>query len=388
MAQTYKKMNIDINAKPTDIVTAVQKDAQSRYLDISLLDNGLALNLTGHEVRIYGKKPDGTEFYNDGVITNATTGRCQFELTSQALSSVGIVEVQVLLFKDNTQILSTHPFTINVVKSLMSDGAIESSNEYGALVVLYQNLYEAYDLMTEMIQKIGVPEAIAKSLGLNTMFEVWDWLIDYMQKNSSAGLVDKVDAIKLNTDINNAINKAAGADGTFSRTAFEYNDIIPVSAPNVSKAHIICKFIAPVSGFYKYTAKRHYLSSGEKAYICRVITDPSKINLYVASTSGENYYINKNTDYMVSVLYGKSIGSTIDYKDETYAKGGAMSTLYDFFAGREVLVSSTFHTHYFSSSLNSLTDYFHAQKGEIVMFVGIPYDNTSKQNIYQQKITY
>lgn len=201
MAQTYKKMNIDINAKPTDIVTAVQKDAQSRYLDISLLDNGLALDLTGHEVRIYGKKPDGTEFYNDGVITNATTGRCQFELTSQALSAVGIVEVQVLLFKDNTQILSTHPFTINVVKSLMSDGAIESSNEYGALVVLYQNLYEAYDLMTEMIQKIGVPKAIAKSLGLNTMFEVWDWLIDYMRKNSSAGIVSKIDDIKAYTRV-------------------------------------------------------------------------------------------------------------------------------------------------------------------------------------------
>lgn len=207
MAQTYKKINLDMNTKPTDIVTAVQSDAKSRYLDITLSDKGIALNLTGHEVRIYGKKPDGKEFYNNGSITNATAGRCQFELTAQALAAVGIVEVQVLIFKDNTQILSSQAFHIYVVPSLMSNTAVESSNEYGALVVLFQNLYEAHDLMTEMVQKVGVPQAIAKSLGLNTMFQVWDWLIDYMQKNSTAGIVDKINSINTNTAINNTASK-------------------------------------------------------------------------------------------------------------------------------------------------------------------------------------
>lgn len=195
MAQVYKKINIDVNSKITDIVTAIQKDASSRYLDVVLWDSATLIDLTGHEVRIYGKKADGTEFYNNGEITNATGGRCQFELTSQALAVANDLEVQIVVFKDNTEILSTQPFTIHVVKSLLSDSSIESSNEYGALVVLYQNLYEAYDLMTEMVQKIGNAGDIAQGLNLNTMFEVWEWLITYMQENSTAGVVDIVNAI-------------------------------------------------------------------------------------------------------------------------------------------------------------------------------------------------
>ncbi|WMI81851.1 BppU family phage baseplate upper protein [Anaerotignum sp. MB30-C6] len=150
MAQVYNRLEVDVRTETIDIITAVQNDSNSRFLDVFLLDNGVPINLTGHEVRIYGKKADGTEIYNDGEITEETNGRCQFELTSQALAVAQDLEVQIILFKDNVEILSTQPFKIHVVKSLISSGSVESSNEYGALVVLYQNLYEAYDLMVEI----------------------------------------------------------------------------------------------------------------------------------------------------------------------------------------------------------------------------------------------
>lgn len=53
MAQVYKKLEIDVNKEVTSIITAVQNDAKSRYLDIVLLDGSTAINLTGHEVRIF-----------------------------------------------------------------------------------------------------------------------------------------------------------------------------------------------------------------------------------------------------------------------------------------------------------------------------------------------
>lgn len=155
MSKIYNKLEIEIQDKITDIITAVQEDSNSRYLDVVLLDDGLPLDLTGEEVRIYMKKPDGTEIFNNGEITDAENGRCQFLLTTQALAAVGVMDTQISVWKDNEEILTTQQFHIYVTESLRTNGSIESSNEYGALVVLFQNLYEAYDLMTDMIAQIG-----------------------------------------------------------------------------------------------------------------------------------------------------------------------------------------------------------------------------------------
>ena len=43
MAKTYNRLEIDVNKKPTDIITAVQADSNSRYLDVSLFNNGVPL---------------------------------------------------------------------------------------------------------------------------------------------------------------------------------------------------------------------------------------------------------------------------------------------------------------------------------------------------------
>ena len=81
------------------------------------------------------------EFFNDGEITEAARGRCQFLLSTQALAKEGELEAQVSIWKGTEEILSTQVFKINVTKKLRTNGSVESSNEYGALVVLFQNLY-------------------------------------------------------------------------------------------------------------------------------------------------------------------------------------------------------------------------------------------------------
>ena len=203
MAQVYNKLQIDVHKEVREMITAVQNDASSRFLDVVLLDNGTAINLTGHEVRIYGVKGDSTEFFNNGEITNATGGRCQFELTAQALAVAQDLNVQIIIYYNNVEILSTQPFKIHVVKSLISASAVESSNEYGALVVLYQNLYEAYDLMTTMVQNIGVPKEIAEQLSIETMWEAWEYLCNYVSED-------------LTTLLQNAINNNS-VDGVVQR---------------------------------------------------------------------------------------------------------------------------------------------------------------------------
>lgn len=182
MAKTYNRMRIDVNTKPADIITEVQADSNSRYLDVFLYDGGVPIDLTGHEVRIYMRKPENSgEIWNNGEITEPTNGRCQFLLTTQALEKTGYLKTQISIWKNNEEILSTQIFDIKITENLRTEGSIESSNEYGALVVLFQNLYEAYDLMTEMVQNIGTPDGVAAQYDLSTMWQAWEFLVAYMK---------------------------------------------------------------------------------------------------------------------------------------------------------------------------------------------------------------
>lgn len=173
MAETYNRLNLDVNVKPCSIVTAVQKDSDSRYLDVFLYNNGVPVDLTGHEVRIYMRKPEnGGEIFNGGEITEPENGRCQFLLTTAALEKTGHMQTQVSIWKDNREILSTQIFEIFVTESLRTTGSIEGSNEYGALVVLFQNLYESMDLMTDMVQNFGTAGAVAAGIPAGTFWQM------------------------------------------------------------------------------------------------------------------------------------------------------------------------------------------------------------------------
>lgn len=207
--KTFYRIYADTRNENTGKIVAKQNDTKTRYLDITVTDNGIPVDLTGCEVRIYGRKKDGTEFYNDGTLQDATKGRCLFEATTQMLSYAGHnVNCEVVVFKDNEQILSTMPFDIFVVESLMGASAIESSNEYGALVVLFQNLYEAHDLMTTMVQNIGNPSDIAEQYNLATMWQAWEFLTDYMKTD----LTQMIEQALANASVQGVLDKIGSAE--------------------------------------------------------------------------------------------------------------------------------------------------------------------------------
>lgn len=201
MAQTYNKLKIDIKEPVTDIITAKQNDSNSRFLDVYLYDGGVPIDLTGHEVRIYMLKADGTEVFNNGEITNATAGRCQFELTDQALGAYGKLLCEFSIWYDNVQILTSPTFDIFVVKNLRTNGSIESSNEYGALVVLYQNLYEAFDLITTMVEQFGEPGEVADAASIETFWQMLEYLYGVNEAAlQNASVSEVLDRIGQSTD--------------------------------------------------------------------------------------------------------------------------------------------------------------------------------------------
>ncbi len=181
MAKTYNTLTIEVKEDITDIITAKQDDTQSRYLDVILQDDGQPINLTGQEVRIYGRKKDKTEFFNDGTITDAAKGRCQFELTNQALAVVGDVEVEISIWQNNQRILTTQTFKVFVVPKIRNDNAIESSNEFGALVVLFQKLY---DFWLDIEKTLGKPNDIGGTETTGTVMAKLNQLLTDMAQQS------------------------------------------------------------------------------------------------------------------------------------------------------------------------------------------------------------
>lgn len=171
MAKTYTKLNIEIDQPITDKIVAVQEDARSRYLDVQLYDDGMYVDLTGQKVRIYMIKPDGTHIMNDGEVKDPTSGRCQFALTTQTLAACGILETQIKVFtEEETEVLSTQVFRIFVTRTLLTNETIESTNEYGSLVILFQNVYEALVLMGEMVENFGKPGKVAAGIPVETFW--------------------------------------------------------------------------------------------------------------------------------------------------------------------------------------------------------------------------
>ena len=204
MAETYNVLIIEVKEPIADIITAKQGDTNSRFLDVYLKDNGRPINLTGNEVKLYGKKQDGKVIFNNGTITDAVNGRCQFELTSQALAVAGNLELEISIWQNNEKTLTTQTFKVFVVPRVGNDRAIESSNEFGALVLLFQNLNDFIQDASHIIERIGITTDTG---GTNNAGTVMAKLNNLLTNWTNAR------AIKIDT-IDNAIGKTNDSGGT------------------------------------------------------------------------------------------------------------------------------------------------------------------------------
>ena len=297
MAKTYNKLNIEINQKVTDIITAVQDDTNSRYLDVQLFDNGTPIDLTGQEVRIYLQKPDGTNIWNDGEVTNATEGRCQFLLTTQTLAVCGVLETQISIWQNNEEILSTEVFKIFVTKSLRSDGSIESSNEYGSLVILFQNIYEALDLMTEMVQSFGTAGAVAQGIPVTTFWQMLEAVYTVnAEALANASVSEVLNRMGLTTD--------SGATATTGTLMGKVNELIANPQGVKSRQEIVIddQNVTSYDNDFSYYSNGFYGAYYADFTIQSVNIDKSIIISNAANliSDGNNYhhcarFINPNT---------------------------------------------------------------------------------------------
>lgn len=178
MAQHKTMMIIEINEPVLSKVVAVRGDANARFIDVQLFDNGVPMSLNGHTVTLSVKTDPRTPMKNPidefiaGQIVDTSNGRCMFPLTTSMLAEAGNLIAQISIFSGETEVLSTLQFNIYVEPSLRSDEQIEATNEYGALVVLFSEIQNALDDMHAIASSFGEPSEESMEAGTDTFWKV------------------------------------------------------------------------------------------------------------------------------------------------------------------------------------------------------------------------
>lgn len=163
-----KEIIIDVEQFHVPDIDAKQHDLKSRFLKIKLFNEAKEFNVNDRDLafKFFARKPDGTEVFNNCTVENNFV---VIELTSQTLAVVGKVKAELMIYgKANGEVLTTKPFIINVIESINSQSAIESTNEYSVIMNIVKELeeywrihryYSVYDVKTDVVT---VPVNIAE----------------------------------------------------------------------------------------------------------------------------------------------------------------------------------------------------------------------------------
>ena len=118
-------VNVNRNGIPP-ILDVIQGDS-GRNVVIKAAD----MDLTNKTARVYVLKPSGLDVYSNAVINN---DKITVELSKQMLAEHGSAKMQVSIYnRNNEKRVSTFYIYLNVEKSLLEDGMINSSTEYKVL---------------------------------------------------------------------------------------------------------------------------------------------------------------------------------------------------------------------------------------------------------------
>ena len=173
--QTVKNINVDFYDKKYIMVNAKQYDSSSRWITITCYNQGsiFTLNADKHSVYVKYKKADGKAVLNSCRINYK--GEVLVELTEQMLAAEGICYVDLVVVNkgsaivnidtgeiittDDSTVLSTMAFCINVYEASVDNSIFESSDEYGGLNDLLERAEAEYSEVIRLSKSYAIGDA-------------------------------------------------------------------------------------------------------------------------------------------------------------------------------------------------------------------------------------
>ena len=125
---------------PQPKVNVIKGDSETRYIDVTVLNNGEPLQLEDDVTVSYVYvKPDCTQVINPATISgNVVT----VALSDQCLTVAGLCSCEIQFYKDSQQLTSAM-FKVSVYPGVYDADALESSDEYLSLSKVISNAEEA-----------------------------------------------------------------------------------------------------------------------------------------------------------------------------------------------------------------------------------------------------
>lgn len=151
MATLQQPIRIRLQHNILAIGEAVQYDT---YREFHFIFDDYEIPLETTDIRIYLEKPSGRAIYNYGTLIN---GEVVFQPTSQTIGECGtcIGQVQII---NNTAILTTFPFKLEVQKNLVDDTNFVSKDEFLILDELIKTSREQIVEIKKLNKKISKQE--------------------------------------------------------------------------------------------------------------------------------------------------------------------------------------------------------------------------------------
>lgn len=130
--QHIEPKKVYINRDELIEIEAIEHDIKTRFIDFKFISINKVLDISHSLVEIYALTQKGNEIFNNLSIIDGPKGLARLELTD-ALLVPGTTEYMLKIRTENGGILSSNKFNLIVHPDLMTDNAIEGTNEYTAL---------------------------------------------------------------------------------------------------------------------------------------------------------------------------------------------------------------------------------------------------------------
>lgn len=175
------------------------------------------------QARVYAKKPDGTEAYNDCEVVSPNEVLMESD-SGQIFAAIGVVQAEIQISKSGKTI-TTYTFEFDVEKSLTRAGAIQSSSEYGALETA---IAKAEGFYNPTFSEAATRNNINSGESIPTLFgKVKKWFTDI---NTLIKLVGSTDISGIGdgtvTDALSVINNNFKNNPTFSPSPYKDKTIV------------------------------------------------------------------------------------------------------------------------------------------------------------------
>ena len=171
MQLQHQKITLDVNdTRAYTVLNAHQGDSKTRYIDITLTENGNTITVSSNYVAtVKASINNKTKAVNTAVV-NSTNNVITVELTKTMLDTPGLLNCEVIL-QEGQQFVTSAIFTVKVAESVISDeSAIVASKEFGALNEALENAKKIEDNaevvkdMLEHINEVGSLDEISQSV--------------------------------------------------------------------------------------------------------------------------------------------------------------------------------------------------------------------------------